>query len=163
MQHEPIFMDILSVFISLAALFFSGISLGWTIYRDIQKPRFKVSIGVKRIFQQSSPPSEPIISVDAVNVGPLPNKVGLVLLQKNWWQRKLGNKDKAHAHIQADYAHQGTSPPSVHSERIEVGELASYAFPYKLECFFNEDWAQIGVADGYGRMHWAPKDQLVKV
>lgn len=156
-------MEILPVIISLVALFFSGISLGWTIYRDTQKPTFRVSVAVNRVTQRGAPPSEPFICVEAVNIGPTPNRVGLVFVRKSWWQRKFGNRDKATAFVAADYAHLATSPQSVLAERIEIGEGAQYAFPFNSECFLREEWAEIGVADGYGQMHWAPKYQLAKL
>jgi len=156
-------MDFLPIIISLAALLFSGISLGWTIYRDVQRPRFKVSAGIKKVAQKGAPSSEPFIGVDAVNLGPMPNKVGLVFVRKSWWQRKIRNQDITSAFVEVDYAHPATSPRSILSNRIEVGEGASYAFPFSSICFLKEDWVQIGVADGYGRMHWAPKDQLAQM
>ncbi|GGX63436.1 hypothetical protein GCM10007385_35720 [Tateyamaria omphalii] len=39
----------------------------------------------------------------------------------------------------------------------------NFAFPFDAECFLKEDWSQIGVADGYGAVHWAPRKQLQEV
>ncbi len=45
--------------------------------------------------------------------------------------------------------------------RIEVGDTAIFVIPFNSDCFLKEkDLAQVGVSDGYGTLHWAPRKQL---
>ena len=153
----------LPIAISILALTISAFSLGWTIFRDVKKPRFRVDIAKKRIVQQGNPPSDPFIAVEALNLGPIPNRIGLVFAEKSWWQRNILRSSKSRAFISADYAHPATSPLQIRTSRIEIGDTACHAFPYDANCFVNESWTRIGFADGYGRMHWAPKWQVRKL
>jgi len=35
-------------------------------------------------------------------------------------------------------------------------------FPFDKDCFLKEYYSDIGMTDGYGRTHWAPRTQLTK-
>jgi hypothetical protein len=73
---------------SILAIAISSLTLGWTIYRDaIRKPKFRVDIAVKKIIRAGSPQDGPYVFVEALNVGPIPNRIGLTFLQKNWIKR----------------------------------------------------------------------------
>lgn len=105
--------------------------------------------------QAGREPDGPHIFVDALNMGPVSNRFGLVFCRESWWQRRI--EDTGGAFIYPDYAHGATTRGSV---RIEVGDTATSVFPYDADCFLKEDFVQVGVSDGYGRMHWAPRAQL---
>ena len=134
---------------------------GWTIYRDaIQRPRFRVSIAVKTIYQAGQEPVGPHLYVEALNLGPLPNRLGVVWCRKSWRER-LVNRPAYIINVYPDYGHMAATPSA---ERIEVGDTGTFVFPYDVDCFLKiEDLAQVGVSDGYGRTHWAPRQQLRKV
>ncbi len=151
-------MGTLTIVIAIVALSVSMLTAGWTIYRDaIQKPKFRVSISLKTVVQAGREPDGPHIFVEALNMGPVSNRFGLVFCRESWWQRRI--KDTGGAFIYPDYAHVATTRGS---ERIEVGDTATSVFPYDADCFLKEDFVQVGVSDGYGRMHWAPRAQLRK-
>lgn len=147
-----------SLILSLLALLVSAFVAGWTVYRDaIQKPRFRVGVAVKTIHQHGQPPIGPNLYVDALNLGPLPNRIGPVFARPSWFDRKFRKKLKAF--IMHDASHPGTSAKD---QMVEVGDSVSFAFPINEQMFQHQQFAQIGVADGYGRMHWAPKKMVAK-
>ena len=136
------------------------LTAGWTIYRDvIQRPKFRVSIAIKSIYQAGQEPVGPDLYVEALNLGPLPNRFGVVWCRKSWWRRQV-KETGSYASIYSDYGHVATTPSG---ERIEVGDTGTHVFPYDVDCFLKEDWAQVGVSDGYGRTHWAPRKHLREV
>lgn len=149
--------------IAVISLIVSVFVFGWTIYRDLQTPKFRVSVSVKRIYTHGGEPSKSFISVDAVNFGPIPNRAIMVYLKKNWWIRKVLREDGSDAVLYPDYVHQATSPQSVLSEQIKVGDTASFSFPYDTKCFLSENFVAVGVADGFGRIHWCNKNKLKKL
>jgi hypothetical protein len=46
--------------------------------------------------------------------------------------------------------------------RLEVGDQANFVFPYNNDSFLKEDFSQIGVADGFGRVHWCSRPDFRK-
>ena len=82
------FQNFLPTITSILAIAISSLTLGWTIYRDaIRRPKFRVDIAVKKIVQQGHPPDGPYVFVEALNMGPIPNRIGLTFLRKNWIKR----------------------------------------------------------------------------
>jgi hypothetical protein len=60
---------------SVLAIAISSLTLGWSIYRDaIRKPKFRVDIAVKKIVQAGHDHDGPYIFVEALNLGPIPNR-----------------------------------------------------------------------------------------
>ena len=136
------------------------LTAGWTIYRDaIRKPKFRVSISLKTVVQAGREPDGPHIFVEALNMGPDSNRFRIVFCRNSWWQRRIKGAVGG-AFIYSDYAHVAATRGG---ERIEVGDTATSVFPYDADCFLKDDFVQVGVSDGYGRMHWAPRAQLRKV
>ena len=66
---------------SVVAIAISSLTLGWTIYRDaIRKPKFRVDVAVKKIIQAGHPEDGPYVFVEALNLGPIANRIGLTFL-----------------------------------------------------------------------------------
>jgi hypothetical protein len=152
-------METTTIVISLVSLSVAMLTLGWTIYRDaIQKPRFRTSVRVNTIYQAGHDPDGPHIMVEALNLGPLPNRVMSVFAWKSWWKRKTEPRNST-AFIYPDYHHWATTPAAT---KLEVGDEGRFVFPYDRDCFLKEDFARVGVSDGYGHIHWAPRKQLRK-
>ena len=150
-------MEIVTIVISVASLFVASSALGWNIYRDvIQRPRFRVSVSIRSIYQAEREPEGPYIFVEALNLGPLPNRLGMVFARKSWWQRWI-KRDRRYAFIYPDFAHMATTPAGT---RIEVGDQGTFVFPYDKDCFLQTEFVNVGVADGYGRTHWAKRAQV---
>ncbi|TIM26036.1 MAG: hypothetical protein E5Y63_31555 [Mesorhizobium sp.] len=140
----------LSLVISVLALLISIFVTGWTVYRDvIQKPRFRVTTSVKHVYQQHQALIGPDFWVEALNMGPSPNRVGLVFARPSWFNRKF-RKAKS-AFIAHDHTHLGSTAKG---QRVEVGDTVGFVFPLRGE-FLSGNFAQMGVADGFGRIHWA--------
>ena len=144
---------------SILAIAISSVTLGWTIYRDaIRKPKFKVNVGIKKIVQKGHEPEGPFICVEALNMGPIPNRIGLTFARKSWFRRRFFDREGGSAMIYPDYSHRIATPAST---RLEVGDQANFVFPYEKECFLKY-FCQIGVSDGFGRVHWASRDSFKK-
>ncbi len=143
---------------SILAIAISSLTLGWTVYRDaIRKPKFKVDVGIKKIVQQGRDPEGPFLSVEALNLGPIPNRVGLTFVRKSWLKRRLFDRKRGSAMVYPDFGHHNATPAST---RLEVGDQANFFFPYDQDCFLKECFKQIGVADGFGRIHWSSRRDL---
>jgi hypothetical protein len=151
------FQTYLTTITSVLAIAISSVTLGWTIYRDaIRRPKFKVDVGIKRIVQKGHPEEGPLLSIDALNMGPIPNRIGLTFARKSWFNRHLFDRATGMAMIYPDFGHWATTKSAT---RLEVGDQAMFVFPYKRETFLNENFVQVGVADGFGRIHWSkPRD-----
>jgi hypothetical protein len=146
---------------SILAIAISSVTLGWTIYRDaIRKPKLKVDVGIKKIVQAGNDPEGPFVSVEAVNLGPIPNRIGLTFARKNWLKRRILDRRRGTAMIYPDYRHRAATPAST---RLEVGDQANFIFPYDHDSFLKEDFLQIGVADGFGRIHWSSRSDYRKI
>jgi len=140
---------------SIFAIAISSVTLGWTIYRDaIRKPKFKVDIGIKKIVQAGQPSEAPFVSVEAINLGPIPNRIGLTFGRKNWMKRRFFDRHHGSAMVYPDYGHRIATPAST---RLEVGDQATFIFPYDKDSFLKHNFIQIGVADGFGRIHWSSR------
>lgn len=150
-------MDAVAIITAILSICISMLTLGWTIYRDvIQKPRFRVDVGLKSLMQAGRKPDGPHIFVEALNLGPTSNRVGFVFAQKSWWERKRRPK-AAHVFIYPDFSHPAATPAG---SRIKVGDKATFVIPYNKDSFLKEEFTQVGVADGFDRLHWASRKQL---
>jgi len=149
---------IIAIGVSLLSLLVSAFVAGWNVYRDaIQKPKFRVSIGVNSIFQKGRPKIGPDIYVQALNLGPLPNRIGVVYAIPSWFDRHLRNKQTAF--ISYDIRHPGHT---ANGQRIEVGDTATFVFPLDSD-FIDSDFSRVGVSDGFGNFHWAKRSALRRV
>lgn len=149
---------VITVVIAIVSLIFSAGTLGWTIYRDaIQKPRFRTSVAIKTIVQRDQLPDGPHIFVEALNLGPIPNRIGLVWVRPGWLTRRL--KGAGAGMVYPDFAHRAATTPT---SKIEVGDAATFVIPYGPECFLRHRIVDVGVTDGFGRTHWAPRKQVRK-
>ena len=153
--------NFISTITSILAIGISSLTLGWTVYRDaIRKPKFKVDVGIKNIAQAGRDPDGPFVIVEALNMGPIPNRVGLTFVRKSWLKRRVFERKHGGAMVYPDYSHRIATPAST---RLEIGDQANFVFPYDQQCFLKDDFLQIGVADGFGRIHWTSRSDFRKV
>lgn len=146
-----------SLAISGLALLISAFVAGWTVYRDaIQKPKFRVTAAVKSIYQQHHEPIGPDFYIEALNLGPLPNRIGLVYARPSWFDRIF--RKKLSAMIMHDHSHLANTASG---QRVEVGDSVTFVFPLDGD-FQSAEFAQFGVADGYGTIHWAARKNVRK-
>ena len=152
--------SLVSTIASVLAIAISSLTLGWTIYRDaIRKPKFRVNITAKKIIRAGHPTEEPYLFVEALNLGPIPNRVGLTFLRKNWIRRKILDREHGGAMVYPDFKHWATTQAST---RLEVGDQANFVFTYDPTCFLAHSFMQVGVADGFGSVHWCSRREFRK-
>jgi hypothetical protein len=155
------FQNYVPIITSVFAIAISSLTLGWTIYRDaIRKPKFRVTAAVNKIVQAGRQPEGPLFIVEALNLGPIPNRIGLTFARKSWIKRKLTKRESGRAFIYPDFRQWATTQSST---RLEVGDTARYVFPYNERSFLKEDFCQIGVADGFGQIHWTKRSDFRKL
>lgn len=159
---DPVgFQNNLSIITSVLAIMISSLTLGWTIYRDaIRKPKLRVDVAVKKIIQKGRPVEGPYLFIEALNVGPIPNRIGLTFARKSWIKRRFLDPKRGTAMVYPDFGHWATTRAS---KRLEVGDQANFVFPYNDDSFLKEDFMQVGVADGFGKIHWSSQRDFQKV
>lgn len=146
--------ELIPLITSAIAILISSLTLGWTIYRDaVRKPRLRVTIGIRSILQDGLPADGPHILVESLNIGPIPNRTGATHLRKGWLNRRI-DPDNSYAFVIADYRHWACSKAG---DRLEVGDAARFIFGYNEKCFLKDDYIQVGIADGYGMVHWTSR------
>ena len=92
-----------------------------------------MTTAVKSVHQQGQPPIGPDFYVEALNLGPLPNRVGLVFARPSWAERKF--RSKTSAFIMHDAAHIANT---ANAQRVEVGDSVTFVFPINPEFGLNE-------------------------
>lgn len=160
-QSEPItLVNIISLTVSLLSFFVAALVAGWTIYRDaIRKPKFRVSISVRILIGSRGQVGERFLSVAALNLGPLPNRINNLWMKPTAYDHIKYGKRHA-AFVTADFTHAANTPVGT---KIEVGDTADLVFPYNADCFLSEKMSKIGVMDGYGNLHWIPRRQVKEI
>jgi hypothetical protein len=118
-----------------------------------------VTIAIKRILQAGRGEEGPYVFVEALNIGPIPNRIGLPFARKNWIKRRFLDRKRGSAMIYPDFHHWAATKAST---KLEVGDQANFIFPYNEKSFLKEDFSQIGVADGFGRVHWSSQAEFRK-
>jgi hypothetical protein len=145
---------------AIIAICISAFNLVWNIYRDaLRTPKFKVSIAIKKIVQKGHPEQGSLIFLEALNLGPGPNRIGLPFTTKGWLRRTFFDRKNGRAMIYPDFSHWAASKAST---RVDVGDSVNFIFPCTAPSFLDENFSRIGVSDGFGRMHWAPRRELKK-
>jgi hypothetical protein len=151
----------IAIIVSIASAIVASISLGWNIYRDIiLKARLKVSIAVVNVLKHGEDISPPYLNLTVTNFGPGVVTVSTVQLRAWSLWRRLTRRTKF-AIVMHDY----TNPLSAKlPTKLEVGDKLDLLFPYDEDCFLKDkDFTHVGVYDFFGRVHWAPPDQLRKI
>ena len=145
--------------ISLLALMASLLSLGWNIYRDVvMKPKLRVHLGIKQFTDGSERLGPPQVVLTATNYGPGQIKCEMTALKLSSLWRILFRKVQFSIVIQ-DFRNPFCSKLP---NRLNMAEEICLIFPYDQESFLGSKISHVGVRDSFGRMHWAPKAQLVE-
>jgi len=145
------------------ALIFSGISviisvisLGWTIRRDVLRPRVKVDFGVGVLVSEKGPEDRPYLSISGTNFGPGEVQLTAILLRPKWTLlKKIFGRKVYWGYLIRDYRHPYSAKmPCV----VQVGERKVFFLVYDRNCFLKEKkYVGIGISDSFGRIHWASK------
>ena len=148
----------LPIVLSVLSFVLAAFALGWNIYRDVVlKPRAKISVAKAMIVSEFSERQDKLI-ISAVNFGPGKIRLNIIrFMQRSFFQRIFRNgKFGALIH---DYRNpiSGQLPIA-----LEVGEKVDLIFPWDKELICSKAPTHIGIQDSFGRIHWAPKDQVAK-
>jgi hypothetical protein len=154
-------MDIqnIAIGISLFSVAIASVSLGWNIYRDvILKAKVDVSFAVVALIHETLPERPQFVNFKVTNFGPGPVNISMIHAKYAPMKYRLLRKTE-HAVINPDYKnpHSAKLPA-----KIEVADKIELFLPYNSKCLLNREWTHVGVNDYYGRVHWAPKKQLLK-
>ena len=149
----------LAIIISVLSLGVAALALGWNIYRDvILKPRLRVTVKKSSIAQEGRPNSTHFM-ISAVNFGPGVIRLNIIRFMHSSLFKKIFKKWK-HGVLIHDY----TNPLSGQlPSTLDIGEKIDLVFPWDAECLCGRSPTHIGIADSFGRTHWAPKKEVKKV
>jgi len=151
--------DEIAIVISIASLCVAAIALGWNIYRDVVlKPRLRVSVMRAVIASEAIRPSNKFI-ISAVNFGPGKIRISIIRFRQSSIFKKLFRKWQ-HGVLIHDYRNplSGQLPST-----LDVGEKIDLIFPWDSDCLCGNNPSHIGIADSFGRTHWAPKKEVQNV
>src|SRR5215831_1395104 len=99
MEDSDALRTYISTITSMIAIAISSLTLGWTIYRDaIRKPKLRVQVAVKKIVRRGSTAEGPWLFIEALNLGPIPNRVGLTFARKTWTKRRISGPQSGDCH-----------------------------------------------------------------
>jgi hypothetical protein len=150
--------SLIPIVVSIFSLSVSLFIAGWTVYKDVvRKPRFRVSASIKNIFVPGSKTIGPDLYVEALNMGPSENRIGLCFARPSFFDRKV--RRKMSAFIASDTTHLGNTAAS---QRVAVGDSVSFVFPINELSWGLEEFNQIGVSDGFGTVHWISRKAFSK-
>ena len=149
-------VSILSLVVSSLALLVSGVSLGWNIYRDvILKARLRVSFNLTLYIKPDGSTTPPFLKLTVVNMGPGEAVVNMAMAKKR--VSRFGRTWLGTANPNFNDPYCARLPA-----KIGVSETIGITFPIGQNCLLDESPLRIGVQDSFGRIHWAPRRDLVK-
>lgn len=128
---------------------------GWNVYRDvILKPRLKVTVNVSRLVSNVGGQAGTYIVGGGINFGPGELTVAMVHGEvASVWERLTRNAQKF---VLTRPSPAGDQLPV----RLRVGDKTDVLFEYREDCFLREDPTHIGLRDSFGRIHWAPHQDV---
>ena len=155
-----------AILISFGALSIAVFSLGWNFYRDVLlKPRVRATIMISNIHHGDSIHG-PYITIKVTNLGP-----GLIICESIEMMKKsilsfLGRPVLKIFNQQTKYAmvvHDYTNPYSSRlPKELKVGERLTLLLEMNQDSLLAVDPTHVGVADSFGRFHWAKRRSLKK-
>jgi len=149
----------IAILISIASFLLAAIALGWNIYRDVVlKPRLRVTVSKAMIGSEVMKPTDNFM-ISAVNFGPGKIRLSIIRFMQSSILKKIFKKWK-HGVLIHDYRNplSGQLPTT-----LDVGEKIDLIFPWDEECLCSSNPTHIGIADSFGRTHWASKKDIQKV
>lgn len=151
--------DQLAILIAGLSFGVAAFSLGWNIYKDIiLKPTAKAS--ADRVLMASEVmPQQMKLKISAVNHGPGPIRLNIIrFIKTSLWKRLF--RKWTHGVIIHDYRNplSGQLPVT-----LEVGETVDLIFPWDAENICSVNPTSIGIADSFGRTHWAKRKNVRKL
>lgn len=146
----------LALIISFISVLIAGISLGWSIRRDLLRPRVKVQFAVSQMATEEGPENERHLVISGTNVGPGEVQLTAIHLKPRWaWLKKIFRMKVGWGYLFRDYRSPYTDQmPCV----LRVGDRRHFFLPYHRNCFLkDEKYVGIGLTDSFVHSHWASK------
>lgn len=142
--------------ISVLSIILAAFSLGWNVYRDVLlKPRVKVSFAIMHFFEPAGKTTTKFLGLRVTNMGPGAVQLNAVYTKQFSLIRYILRKHTV-GYITMPTTVDGGNLP----KQLDVGDQTAISFPYESE-FMAEDFTHIGVGDSFGRVHWAPKKDVI--
>ena len=146
------YIPLAALCISLLALFVGCANVVWSVYKEISlRARVRVKFGCRLICHQTFPKPLERVILSAVNHGPGPVRLGMVVYRKSSLWRRIRRKIERGV-IMHDY----TDPISGRLPcKLDVGESIDIMLGTPDQMTVSEDTTGIGINDTFGRSHWA--------
>lgn len=129
------------------------------IYRDVVlKPKVVVAFSIIFTFHETLPNRPQYMRISATNFGHQVVTINSIIAKNApLWRRTF--RKVQHAFITLDYTNifSGRLPA-----KLEAGDKVDLLLPYDNECLLSKKFTHVGIADFYGRSHWAPKREFKK-
>lgn len=156
MNHED-----LALLISGFSFVLAGIALGWNIYRDaIAKPKLCVNLKRSALLALNNPESyDTKIILSGTNFGPGPIDCRVAYGKKTSFLLWLFRREKYSVILHDWKDGRGDQFP----KRLELGESVNIIFPYESNPIDNDVITHVGIGDSFGRRHWAPRADVIRV
>ncbi|MEQ1813502.1 MAG: hypothetical protein ABL860_03500 [Candidatus Nitrotoga sp.] len=151
--------DDIAIVVSLASICLAAIALGWNIYRDIVlKPRLRVSVFKGTLTSGAIKATDQFI-ISAVNFGPGKLHLNSIRFMHTSLLKKMFQNWK-HGVLIHDYQNPLSGKlPAI----LDVGEKIDFLFSWSAETLCSKAPSHIGIADSFGRTHWAPRKNVIAV
>lgn len=151
--------DVIAIIISVLSFGVAALALGWNIYRDIVlKPRLKITVK-KALLARTGLPSTTHFVISAVNFGPGIIKLNIIRFMQSSFIRRIFNTWNHGVLI-----HDSRNPLSGQlPSSLDIGDQIDLVFPWDEKCLCSNKPTHIGIADSFGRTHWASKNDVKKV
>ncbi|MDD8019896.1 MAG: hypothetical protein PHU81_01740 [Acidobacteriota bacterium] len=160
-------MNNIAIWISIFSLIIAGISLSWNIYKELRKPKLKLSLSLAPQY----------LKIYATNAGPGDITISnLAILKARWFLLKKLFKKDTYEYMQLastrllsqsfkEYRSLGTqSPMPVLPKPLGIGEMDVLEIDLdKTDCLKRKDFIRVGIVDSYGRIHWASRKNYKRI
>jgi hypothetical protein len=166
-----------ALIISLVAAAISLASFVWNVWSKFifPKPKVSVSLSMVTVVHPRGPPDpDPVraLRLSATNMGPaeVTLRSALMIFRRHWFSDKsygLLNvlpRLPESTDYEAEYDDLGGGPfAGGLPKKIAIGETFSVYLVPDHETLARGDYQRVGFDDSFGRMHWAPRRDIVAV
>lgn len=167
-----------AIIISICSAVVSLSGFIWNVWSKFiyPKPKVRVSLQFMTMMTPSAGDSRSLtrtennaISLSATNMGPITVTLYNVVVCKgwNWWRRRpigvgLLNPLPGFPMYPGQYEYAAGPYAGGLPKKVEVGDQFTTYFVPDHETLAGNDVKFIGYSDTFGRIHWAPKKDLIK-
>jgi len=157
----------IALLVSGFSFLISAASLGWNIWSKFifPKPRVRVTASVQQVFKENGGPSDPFVSLIAINYGPGDIIIHLpIAIGPRDWRRRREQMLLRPLTMDPTGTFNPKAPDLDFPRKLGVGESTSVHFP--LLPFATKTMPKVdrfGFVDTFNRTHWVTKVETKKV